>query len=1393
METYKNILANKFMRDTNYIIIKDTDDLEELERQWELFNSQLTVRQQRLSDDRSIEIWNMTNKEHYEDLKIKLMKDINPKPIDSDDENNDISYDTEDEENDEDIQDEEITNLINMDLDDFEIPDDENDITESIKEDSVIPIENKDIEALEPKSYHSFLMSNQDIQKDNIADQYEIDTNMHIVGRVTGKDVDDYLSNLEKSFIDFNAQTHDHRRKSDDKCREIYGMSNIERYNKLKANALNLKLVKSTDNKTLDSSKVQQLGEFVSQVYDNMQAVNEVEQLKVNKHRRFNDTPYFTPTELIDMGVHGNHNFYSKDADNDGLITNVKVATWFDSYKDMCMDHIFEDYRKDWIDTLDMLYSDFEDIKASGNEEKILARKQSILDLGWNPEIPFNRKNRLKASERVSKILDETIPRDIFINLNDIPEPEEDDIIEEQITKKTHQPVFLIFTQGKTPIISSGIKFVTHSDYSHASISFDPELNEVYSFNMGAPGENGSGFVRENLKYFKDNVISVMAFFAPNKVIDNLKEKINSFKDNKTTYDFGIILNKLLHIDRRVSNNEYNQVCSTFVDSVLKSNGINLTGDIEIPDPGQLYNASKSTPNKIIEIFNDVATKYNGKSIKKKLNALYNKKYVSIEESISNVRRTVGRKITNMDVQINKARDTVFNISDKEVKNINKKKSGALIAGIAIGLSSPILSIPSVIAIKKWDKIIDLRRKKIALNVKERRRINSDANFATNLSKHGIISAVVSATVGKIIDKIMEAIDKDRNKYPTPEPSIGYTEDDKPVLLRYYENRVLPIEVYAKLKEDGKSDKEIDSIIFSPYNLKPYFGKSLPKNHIIYQVAYCNDKYNTILVVEDLDRVKKYLDEQDESLNNYLEKNKSYKFVIDDKYCTIPDNHKIYALKETTLPTGVTLRNATKDDTDNMFKWKMESVDKSIRNDPKTIKYINDDVQKSIKDTKMIMYKNETIGMFTTCILNGYWYIEEIYIVKEHRNKGIGTALLKDEISKHDKIKLKVAQSNHGAMKLYKSLGFEITDRNDEGKLYIMTLDKKEKPINEVLGDIVNGVNPYSTKTFYHISFDSNLDDTVMKPRIPTWIADKIKKDKDFTKKLDELKTSKEDGTTGYEEYTTPRVCLSNSIEGCLNAIINDYGKLTLHDKTLYVYTPEKPISEYKHKTNKQILKDGDIFDANTTNEMWILEPVKMKYVGSIVVDKITGEQKKKFANNKNKTNIQYKYKWHWFHKVKYRYDNEKNKFVKEQVSILNEVKRFPIEFDKEGNLIIYKARVGSLAFGDEIDDSVQLLQAYRNASNIEGIKYELAKLWYINDCIEKKLKKRLSNEQYKELIDTRATCLNIFKTNLDYVMKAEKGFNFSDYYNSTPFSDNSTKITANTLKYAVKTVTNMI
>ena len=1335
VQGYKNVLADKYMRDTNYILIKDTNDLDELEKQWDKFNSYLTIRQQRLADDKSIELWNMTNQQHYLLQKEKLLPKEDPAENIIQDKEDQFPTDT-------------IGNIDDSMGDMFKS-------FEPLEESD--DIKDKDIS---------------DSSKESISNQYTIDTNINIVGK-DYTSIHNGLDELEKDFTAWNSQSHDLRKKSDDKCREIYGMSNIERYNKIKGELLRYdtpsnkvsKVSPEDETNSNDSLKItnveesiKSIGGFVLEQYNSRKALNEKEESIIkNKHRRFNDTPYFTPQELIDLGVHGNDNFYSKTPDNDGLITKVKIPTWFDSYKDMCMDHIFEDYRKDWIDTLDMLYSDFDDIKKSGDEEKILSRKQSILDLGWNPEIPFNRKNRLKASERVSKILDDTIPKDVFISLNNIIDPGED-IMEEQADRRTHKPILLIFTQGKTPIISQGIKFVTKSSYSHASISFDPELNEVYSYNMR--GEN-FGFIRENLSSFQDNMISVMAFFAPNNIVQTLKNKIKDFQENKTTFDLRIFFNKILHIDHKVSNNEYKQVCSTFVDTVLKSGGINLVGDIEIPDPGQLYNGAKTMPNKIIEVFQDIATKYDGKKVKRKLNLLYDQGTLAINESsvYYNDNNILEEDNNMLFENLSDIRNGVNPYSNKTFFHVSFEED----------MDEKILTprIPSWIK-KKIDEYGDK-----FINELEKTKKETGVYDGTSYEEYKTPRVCFSNS----IDGALNAIINNNERHALAGKVIYVYVPEKPIS-----------EYKHKMNKNIIKDKDVfdANITNEMWILEPVKVKF----------------YGTIVIDKVIEsRIKrKQVTNKNMTILKY-----NYKWHWFYKRNKKDLEKESINESTSTLPLGVTLRNATKDDTDNMFKWKMESIDKGIRNDPKVIKYIEKDVQDSIKITKMIMYNGKTIGMFTTDRLepgSDYWYIGEIYIVKEYRNKGIGTALLKDEISKHDKIKLQVAQSNHGAMKLYKSLGFEITDRNDEGKLYIMTLDKKDFAdrineetitVNEVLGDIVNGVNPYSKKTFYHISFDDSLDGKVLKPRIPTWITNKLKENEDFIKELEKLKDSNSDDGYGFEEYKTPRVCLSNSIEGCLNARINEKGKLTLHNKTLYVYTPEKPISEYKHKTNKQILKDGDIFDANATNEMWILEPVKMKYVGSIVVDKITNEQVKKFANNKNKTNIQYKYKWHWFHKIKYRYDDEKNKFVKEQVSILNEVKRFPIEFDKEGNLIIYKARVGSLAFGDEIDDSVQLLQAYRNASNIEGIKYELAKLWYINDCIEKKLKKRLSNDQYKELIDTRATCLNVFKTNLDYVMKAEKGFNFSDYYNSTPFSDNSTKITANTLKYMVKTVTNVI
>ena len=71
--------------------------------------------------------------------------------------------------------------------------------------------------------------------------------------------------------------------------------------------------------------------------------------------KRLEDLPYFTPQELIDLGVHGNNNYYSRIADNDGLTKDISVSTWFDSYKDISMNHIFEDYRKELINLMNYI------------------------------------------------------------------------------------------------------------------------------------------------------------------------------------------------------------------------------------------------------------------------------------------------------------------------------------------------------------------------------------------------------------------------------------------------------------------------------------------------------------------------------------------------------------------------------------------------------------------------------------------------------------------------------------------------------------------------------------------------------------------------------------------------------------------------------------------------------------------------------------------------------------------------------------------------------------------------------------------------------------------------------------------------------------------------------
>jgi ribosomal protein S18 acetylase RimI-like enzyme len=518
---------------------------------------------------------------------------------------------------------------------------------------------------------------------------------------------------------------------------------------------------------------------------------------------------------------------------------------------------------------------------------------------------------------------------------------------------------------------------------------------------------------------------------------------------------------------------------------------------------------------------------------------------------------------------------------------------------------------------------------------------------------------------------------------------------------------------------------------------------------------------------------------------------------------------------ESALPKGITLRNATKDDADNMFEWEMASVDKSIRSDPKVIKYMEQDVQDSIKDTKMIMHDKETIGMLTTCMLNtGYWYIGEIYIIPEYRNKGIGSALIDEEIKHHDKIKLQVAQSNSKAIKLYKSYGFEITETNDKAKMYVMTYEK-----NKVVKEDVSDLPSTESNDIHHNIEDwengkSNVlwvtglsgsgKSTLSTDAVSTYNAEHVELDNLQRAKMDNWDTT---GSKLLDDYIKSKGGLSKIFTYC-----NKLDKITWKD----IVSSEECAKQFDNLFNyimtyakanpkRRFIVEGvqiAMCSKDTTITKISKYPVIIKMNGPLKTEFRREVRTVKYGidNDKDFADIcKTVFKRHtaWLKGGMYLDDwKELNYFkthIGESASVLNEVKQFPVEFDQDGNLIIYKCRVGTISYGDEVADSVKLLESYRNTNNIEGMKYELAKLWFINESIEKRLKRKLSNDEYKALIDTRATCLNAFKLNFEYVSKAEKGFNFSDYYNSTPFSDNSIKITANTLKYSMKAITSLL
>jgi hypothetical protein len=153
--------------------------------------------------------------------------------------------------------------------------------------------------------------------------------------------------------------------------------------------------------------------------------------------------------------------------------------------------------------------------------------------------------------------------------------------------------VYILLTDTGT-IFTKLIKLYTKKPYNHASISFDSELSEVYSF--GRKTERNpfvGGFVKEDVKegIFKQADCAIYSFTVSESQMQKLKQYIQKIEKEDYRYNFlglfGFIVNKPIKRKKAF-------FCSQFVASVVKEcNVISFDKSPSLITPNDLLKISK--------------------------------------------------------------------------------------------------------------------------------------------------------------------------------------------------------------------------------------------------------------------------------------------------------------------------------------------------------------------------------------------------------------------------------------------------------------------------------------------------------------------------------------------------------------------------------------------------------------------------------------------------------------------------------------------------------------------------------------------------------------------------------------------------------------------------------
>ena len=147
------------------------------------------------------------------------------------------------------------------------------------------------------------------------------------------------------------------------------------------------------------------------------------------------------------------------------------------------------------------------------------------------------------------------------------------------------------------------------------------------------------------------------------------------------------------------------------------------------------------------------------------------------------------------------------------------------------------------------------------------------------------------------------------------------------------------------------------------------------------------------------------------------------------------------------------------------------------------------------------------------------------------------------------------------------------------------------------------------------------------------------------------------------------------------------------------------------------------------------------------------------------------------------------NKFTKKNINedyigddfpiIVTEARKSHIEINKDGDVLLTNPFIN---FDSEYANSHKLLKHYEKINNVDGIKYELARLYYMNYILQRRIFGNPLLPNKEKNIKTRARVLNDFDKYMDIVLVKEPNFNFAKYYEDSQFYPHTIEVKKTTI-----------